>query len=278
MKRIANLLDSQQPTPPSVAEVEKTLRTMIEAPSATVDALLGHIEDEKAEKREMNKHYKTAVKAFLEYLDICAANNVSFETLDDCFVGWARWTIKTEELFASAEARDTWNVKKQEKARAGAKIRNMPAASFVTYANDMARVYRHVCAPLPRIIPSSEKQFPKYNLFMQPLLKDSKERDVAKWKGDPENVVLQEEELLRIVEGTNFAQPYSVQRRNMLVLGFCTGYRAEVMKRLQVESFRPKFPNYKIEDGKKIYTAVVGSMKNMPANLQKSDAKLFFSE
>ena len=53
---------------------------------------------------------------------------------------------------------------------------------------------------------------------MQPLLKDSKERDVAKWKGDPQNVVLQEEELLRIVEGTNYAQPYSVQRRNMLAL------------------------------------------------------------
>ena len=89
MKRIANLLDSQQPTPPTVAEVKKTLRTMIEAPSATVDALLGHIEDEKAEKREMNKHYKTAVKAFLQYLDVCAA-----ETLDECFVGWARWNIK----------------------------------------------------------------------------------------------------------------------------------------------------------------------------------------
>jgi hypothetical protein len=181
MKRIANLLDSQQPNPPSVAEVEKTLRTMIEAPAETVDALLGHIEDEKAEKREMNKHYKTAVKAFLEYLDVCAANNVSHETLDECFVGWARWTIKTEEQFASVEAREACNAKKKEIASgAGAKIRNMPAASFVTYANDMARVYRHVCAPLPRIIPSSEKQFPKFNLFMQPLLKDSKERDVAK--------------------------------------------------------------------------------------------------
>ena len=46
------------------------------APSETVDALLGHIEDEKAPKKEMNKHYKTAAKAFLEYLDVCAANNV----------------------------------------------------------------------------------------------------------------------------------------------------------------------------------------------------------
>ena len=87
MKRIANLLDSQQPEPPTVVEVEKTPRTMVTAPSDTVDALLGHIEDDEGKQKDMNKHYKTAVKAFLEYLDVCAANNVSYETLDECFVG-----------------------------------------------------------------------------------------------------------------------------------------------------------------------------------------------
>ena len=132
MKRIANLLDSQQPELPTIAEVEKTLRTMLTAPSETVDALLGHIEDDQAEKKDMNKHYKTAVKAFLEYLDVCAANNVSYETLDECLVGWARWTIKSEEQYASAEVREACNAKKQAIATgAGAKIRHMPAASFV---------------------------------------------------------------------------------------------------------------------------------------------------
>ena len=50
MKRVAILVDSQQPEPPTVAEVEQVLTVMMTAPTDTVDALLGDMPEEEGSK------------------------------------------------------------------------------------------------------------------------------------------------------------------------------------------------------------------------------------
>ena len=85
MKRVANLLDTQQPNPPSVAEGEGVLRSIMAAPQESVDALVGHIPGAETEEKKMCSHYKSAVRAFLEFLEVCALNNVSYASLDYLF-------------------------------------------------------------------------------------------------------------------------------------------------------------------------------------------------
>ena len=85
-----------------------------------------------------------AVRAFLEYVQLCAKRNVKHESLDECLVGWGRWCIRVEEMETSEEAREACLAKKKEIAGEETKVGNMPAASFVTYVGNMARVYRQV--------------------------------------------------------------------------------------------------------------------------------------
>ena len=104
MKRAAILLDSQQPNPPKVEEVIGVLRGLIMAPKNTVDALLGDIQDDEEKRKDMCTHYKTAVRAFLEYYDLYMSNGTTIGSLDEFLSGWARWCIKPEELYVSEEA------------------------------------------------------------------------------------------------------------------------------------------------------------------------------
>ena len=101
MKRVAILLDSQQADPRAMDVVKQALRGMMSAPKETVDALLGHMPNQPGETKDYSKHYQVAVRAFLEYLEVCAKRNVSFSSLDECLVGWGRRCIRVEEMYGS---------------------------------------------------------------------------------------------------------------------------------------------------------------------------------
>ena len=105
---------------------------------------------------------------------------------------------------------------------------------------------------------------------MGPLVAKCKGKQVGKWSGDPEDNVLDDEELEKCVEGVKYDQPFFVQRRNVLVLGNATGYRGEVIKRLLVESVKPTTLGTK-----KAFTIAVATMKNIPGGLNEGDKKLF---
>ena len=80
-----------------------------------------------------------------------------------------------------------------------------------------------------------------------------------------------EEELGKLhAENGRFGVLYE-QRWNILVVGFRTGLRSEVLRRLQVDSFSEGVT----EKGERMLTVVVGSMKNLPSDLGRADAAMF---
>jgi hypothetical protein len=147
----------------------------------------------------MNSHYRTAVRAFLEYLEVCHENKVDHASLDDCFVGWARWSLRPTDLFATPEAQQACTAVREQKAGKTFKLRCMPVASFVTNLNDTARVYKQFAGTLPVVVTSSLKQFPKLTSFMRPLIARGREQQLSRWQGEPDNKILQEGELLQCV-------------------------------------------------------------------------------
>ena len=86
-------------TPPSVGQVEEVLRNLMKAPLETADALLGEIPTDTSEPKKMCAHYMTAVRAFLEFCDVCKAHEAQYGSLDECLVGWARWVVDVKELY-----------------------------------------------------------------------------------------------------------------------------------------------------------------------------------
>ena len=122
MKRIANLMDARMPDPPSVEEFESILRNLLSAPDDTTDALLGEIRAE-GEPKKMCALYKTALRAFLEYRDLCAARNAQYSSLDDCLLGWARWVVDVNELYVDPDVRAQALQKRTELAGTDYKVR-----------------------------------------------------------------------------------------------------------------------------------------------------------
>jgi hypothetical protein len=269
MKRIANLMDAQMPSPPAVQIFVSLLRDALGTnASSSVDALLGALPG-LVKKKPLLPRNHAAVKAFLDYFSICETHNVKFATLDDVFVGWARYAITASQIYATDEQVESCLQVRQEKA-GDAKLQSMAVLSFRTYVNSVASTFKSVAGENHIIVPSSLKQFPQYNEYMGPLLVRARAKQTVDWGGDPVNNVLQPEELLQVVATVATSRPFDLQRKHLLCLGFATGYRGEVLRRLLVESLKPS-----TDAGRKIYTIVVGTMKNIPGDLNHVDEKLF---
>ena len=76
--------------------------------------------------------------------------------------------------------------------------------------------------------------------------------------------------LLVLQVADELGRPLNHQRKNLLCLGYATGYRGEVLRRLNVESFIPR-----LLEGNKSYEIVVGTMKQHEAKFSTTDQKLF---
>ena len=73
MKRIALMMDAGMPDPPSVDEFIGVLRNVMQSPEDNTDALLGEISTTTAKARKLCNKYKSAVRAFLDYVALCEA-------------------------------------------------------------------------------------------------------------------------------------------------------------------------------------------------------------
>ena len=98
MKRLSLLVEAAIPHPPSVEDFVAALRKAGCKLDAQVDALLGDLPAQDEEPRHFCKTYKAASKAFLDYISVCEAHGVQHSTLDECFLGWARWTIDAKDF------------------------------------------------------------------------------------------------------------------------------------------------------------------------------------
>ena len=87
----------------------------------------------------------------------------------------------------------------------------------------------------------------------------------------PDEVLLQDEELEKLYNATDFNQCLQSQRYNMIVFGFRTGLRPDSVMSLFVNMFR----HITTEEGVEGLQVHIGTMKNLPATLGKIDSALY---
>jgi hypothetical protein len=218
-----------------------------------------------------DKTDRAAVRAFLEFVKLCDALGAKYESLDDMFIGWGRWAIRTPDLWADASnAASTLARRKEQAAAHDLRVTAWPPSSFRTYVNAVARVYKRA-APTSILVPSSERQFPAFNVFFEQVHGRERSFRASSNATTATTDILRPQEYQAIMREGVPRDAFESQRRNILALVFCTGLRAEVLRRLTHTSFRDG-----VDDaGVRQMTIVIGSMKNHDTGFTNADAALF---
>jgi hypothetical protein len=155
------------------------------------------------------------------------------------FIGWGRWSIRTQDLWADdANAAATLaRRKEQAKTHGNLRVTLWPPSSFRTYVNAVARVYKRA-APTSILVPSSERQFPAFNVFFEQVHARERSFRASANATTATTDILRPQEYQVIMRDGTPRDAFEAQRRNILALVFCTGFRAEVLRRLTHTSFR----------------------------------------
>ena len=83
--------------------------------------------------------------------------------------------------------------------------------------------------------------------------------------------LLCDEELLKLFNATDFHKVHCSQRYNLIAMGYRTGLRPDSLQQLKIDMFR----FFKKDDGVEGLEMHIGSMKNLPATLDKIDSAVF---
>ena len=81
--------------------------------------------------------------------------------------------------------------------------------------------------------------------------------DAIKEADAEEAEVLCDEELLKLHAAVDFKNATAVQRHNIGILGYGTGFRADTLEKLSVNCFE-----HRVTDNGEILTPIVANMKN----------------
>eukprot|EP00667_Euglena_gracilis_P025067 EG_transcript_29214 len=128
--RLGNLAKCQMPQPPTVEKFVEALHK-VKSPSDEEDTLLGPIPNPNvAPPMDYRRARLAALNCFLDYMGVCAAHWAQHDSLDDCFLGWARWCIDATELYSTPEQQQVCVAARTEKAGANFRVRSMPVLSF----------------------------------------------------------------------------------------------------------------------------------------------------
>lgn len=279
-KRMANILDLQVPPPPTIQEfvscLEKWVADREQGPPA--DPVHGTLFHPKGPQRPRGTESseRAGVRYALQFAKMCTNISASdplrvYPSLDAWLVGWGGWVVDPSHLFQTEEERDVCKVQRQAVANADFPYTTMSVMTFRTYVNAVARVYNG--GAQNGMVPSSKKQFPLFNAFIEPCFVRSKAVKAINSAQRPEVEVLSVEELKKVMQSSaSETSPLILQRRNALPFAFATGIRAEMLRRLVVQSFKE---GEKTDDGRRTMTMVLGTMKNLPATMTSVDAALF---
>ena len=83
--------------------------------------------------------------------------------------------------------------------------------------------------------------------------------------------LLQDSELPALFADTNFQNKLQNQRYNILILGYCLGWRPSTMMKMQPNMFKKEV----LADGRVTYQVHAGSMKNLQQTVDKSEVSIF---
>ena len=102
------------------------------------------------------------------------------------------------------------------------------------------------------------------------ILREGK-RKAIKEASKPDILLLQDNELPLLYSRTNFQNKLEVQRFNILILGYCLGWRPNSMEKMCPNMFKVE----KLPDGRPVVHIHAGSMKNLQNTIDKADTQIF---
>jgi hypothetical protein len=156
-----------------------------------------------------------------------------YALLDDFFCAWTAWVIDPPYLYDDATT--VIQAETLRRAQCGEKFKyeTKPPSTVRGHLNSLARMYTSA-APGVSFVPSSLSQFPQLQKLMTAALTRERSRKVLDKVGHPGAEVLQDEELSAVLASVDWSKPYESQRGNILILGYSTGYRSEVLRRYKL--------------------------------------------
>ena len=265
------------PAPP-VAEfthvIQAWLKRQEAQPAKVDDPIHGALFAEPMRPKGSEKTEMAAARCFDTFCRFAQHANAVYPDLDHFFVAWARWVISPHDLFPNDEQAAECLARRKQQAGEQFRVWTLPTISFRTYVNALARLFTREARggqALQTVVPTSVKQFPHFCACMGELTTRLRGEQTTTWKSDPLDNTITTEEMVQVVSTVTDVRVLDVQRRNILCVGFATGFRSEVLRRLLVGSVHPGITT----DGQRMYTFQVGTMKNMPGTLDHVDAKLF---
>ncbi|EPS58297.1 hypothetical protein M569_16518 [Genlisea aurea] len=213
---------------------------------------------------------RAGLKSVLQFAQVCEGLGAQYPTLDAFFCAWGGWVVKPSLLFQKEEEMELCEARRMSlAAQFGVDQCSFPAATFRTYVNAVTRVYTRAM-PDVMIVPSSQRQFPLFDKWFTDLNTRERAARAISTAANPPTDVLSVSEFRCVMSTVDTSNVFQNQQANILALAFGTGFRAEVLRRLQSDSFQTSQ-----KEGRTVLTVVVGTMKNLSGSFAKADAALF---
>ena len=142
-------------------------------------------------------------------------------------------------------------------------FRKLGVTTFRTYINSIGSVFNK-SGGTPKIVMSSKTQFPLFDAFTAKCATRHLDNEAAAAANKaPKCNVLQDDDLQKLFEKTNFTRAYEAQRYNLIIFGYRTGLRGDSLMKFQDTSL-----SIEEVDGAEIMKFHLGTMKNMQGTLQ----------
>ena len=254
------VLRQQLPEKPTSAQFLAGLAAALDPPQgpAPDEALFGDMFSMVGKVRGGQKKTQNgAVKALLDFQKVMEKNPkpATIENLDDFFTAFAKWCLNVECLFDNKEKQEEALAQRKELcANAGVKVRAWLPSSLRTHLNGAAALYK-TAEGKGSVVPSEESLFPNYCAIFSEAYR--RERDFQARK--PEVAVLNDEEVEKLYDSTNWLSPFEAQRTNLLILCYQLGQRPDSLEDLCVGNFHRQTT----EDNSLEVLVKFGNMKNL---------------
>ena len=184
-KRLANILDASLPSPPDVGHflyvLEQWQKIECNPVSNVTDPVHGNLFHAPKKASGSAGTEKAGVACAVQFGQLCKHLGATYSTLDSFFVAWGQWVLKPEELFDTAEEEEECRLHRERQAAGLFKVYNVPVGSFRTYCNAVARAFSAQSSTSSTaavgsnaLVPSSKKQFPQFNVFLNEVITRSK--------------------------------------------------------------------------------------------------------
>ena len=239
-KQWANMLAAQQPQPPSVEEFLKIIQDAQKqhGKGEVNDPLYGDMFAGVSGKPTNTQNVQRgAMKLALEFAQACTTNNAVYGNLDEWFVALAKFVLIPEVLEDDKEKQRAIVEHRDRIRPQGMQQRKLQTQSLTTVMNALAALVRHSSTAHAMVI-SCKTQFPKYNEFLQGCIDRHKVLQAVSEAGKEDVDILQDEEVLKIYNATNFAHTFETHKFNILIIAHRTGLRADTLSKLRRDSFK----------------------------------------